>query len=88
MKLKSLTIKNFMGYKGEHRINFQTENNAKVILFLGENGHGKTTIHHAARWCLYGETRKGQKIISENALFNRPAKLIAQNDLTTSILKS
>lgn len=85
MKLKSLSIKNFMGYKGEHLINFQTENSAKVILFLGENGHGKTTIHHAARWCLYGETRKGQKIISENALFNRPAKLSAQNDLTTSM---
>jgi DNA sulfur modification protein DndD len=85
MKLKSLTINNFMGYKGEHKINFETENNAKVILFLGENGHGKTTIHHAARWCLYGETRKGQKVISESALFNRPAKLLAQNDLTTSM---
>jgi DNA sulfur modification protein DndD len=85
MKLKSLVLQNFMGYKGEHKINFETTDHAKVILFLGENGHGKSTIHHAARWCLYGETKKGQRTIDESILFNRPAKENAKLDLSTSM---
>ena len=39
-----------MGYRGSHEIDFDVPDESPVILFLGENGHGKTTIQHAARW--------------------------------------
>lgn len=56
MRLQSLEINNFMAYKGTHRIDFTATDDAPVILFLGENGHGKSTVQIACKWCLYGET--------------------------------
>lgn len=60
-----------MSYKGTHEINFDVPDASPVILFLGENGHGKTTIQHAARWCLYGETNYKERKIPLFDLLNR-----------------
>jgi DNA sulfur modification protein DndD len=71
MKILSLKIENFMGYRGTHEIDFDVPDESPVILFLGENGHGKTTIQHAARWCLYNETKYKDREIPLMELLNR-----------------
>jgi len=71
MKLLSLNLHNFMAYKGTHEINFDVTPQAPVILFLGENGHGKSTIQHAVRWCLYGQTFDRDREIKVPLLLNR-----------------
>ena len=60
-----------MGYRGSHEIDFDVPDESPVILFLGENGHGKTTIQHAARWCLYNETKYKDREIPLMELLNR-----------------
>ena len=63
MRLTKLILKNFMAYKGVHEIDFTVPKHSPLILFLGENGHGKTTVHHACKLCLYEETKeKNEKI--------------------------
>lgn len=62
-----------MAYKGEHLIDFEVSNHAPLILFLGENGHGKTTIQHACKWCLYEETKEKNEKIPFIDLVNRKA---------------
>ena len=81
LKLKKLKLTNFMGYKDEHEIDFEVPTNSPVMLFLGENGHGKTTIQHATRWCLYGETKDKERIIPKSNLINRKALLESDEDL-------
>ena len=73
MRLISLKMQNFMAYKGSHEINFDVTPQSPVILFLGENGHGKSTIQHAARWCLYGHTYDREREIRVPLLLNRKA---------------
>lgn len=71
MRLTTLELHNFMPYKGNHKVNFEVRNNAQVVLFLGDNGHGKSSILHAIRWCLYGETKVNKKKKGTDKLFNR-----------------
>jgi len=73
MRLSKLVVKNFMGYKGTHEIDFTVEDHAPIILFLGENGHGKTTVQHACKWCLYEETKEKNEKIPVIDLVNRKA---------------
>lgn len=54
MQFESITIYNFMRYKGENRIDFSCEKDRNVTVVLGDNTVGKTTIAQAFRWCLYG----------------------------------
>ena len=75
MKLLSLKMNNFMAYKGAHEINFDVSEHSPIILFLGENGHGKSSIQHAARWCLYGETSSRNHVIENSKLLNRKSVL-------------
>lgn len=55
MKFRSITITNFMRYKGENRIEFSCDPKKNVTVILGNNTFGKTTIAQAFRWVLYGE---------------------------------
>jgi DNA sulfur modification protein DndD len=80
MKLIRLTLHNFMAYKGTHEIDFDVSENAPIILFLGENGHGKSTIQHAARWCLYDKTSDRNLVIPVKDLLNRKAANGSQGD--------
>lgn len=54
MKLKELTLKNFMPYKGEQNVSFPQHETKNVMLLLGDNMRGKTSFLNAIRWCLYG----------------------------------
>ena len=62
-----------MGYKGTHEIDFTVSDHSPIILFLGENGHGKTTVQHACKWCLYEETKEKNEKIPVLDLVNRKA---------------
>jgi DNA sulfur modification protein DndD len=55
MKLKDLTITNFMPYKGEHVVRFPQDEKRNVMVVFGENMRGKTSFLNAIRWCFYGE---------------------------------
>jgi len=59
-----------MAYKGDHEIDFTVSNHAPLILFLGENGHGKSTIQNACKWCLYDQTEEmpNKDLINRKAL--------------------
>lgn len=54
MKFKSITMKNFMRYKGTNQIQFSCDPEKNVTVILGDNTVGKTTIAQAFRWGLYG----------------------------------
>ena len=54
MKFESITMHNFMRYKGVNRIDFSCDGEKNVTVVLGDNTVGKTTIAQAFRWGLYG----------------------------------
>ncbi|OEF49176.1 DNA sulfur modification protein DndD [Enterovibrio norvegicus] len=58
MLLKSLTIKNFGIYKGQHTVDLTVTKDQPVILFGGLNGGGKTTFLDALQLVLYGKHAK------------------------------
>jgi DNA sulfur modification protein DndD len=51
MLIKSITIKNFLPFYGENKIEF----NNGLNLILGDIGKGKTALFNAFYWCLYDE---------------------------------
>ncbi|SJZ77823.1 AAA family ATPase [Selenihalanaerobacter shriftii] len=55
MLLKSLSLKNFRQYKGKQEISFSNSNEKNVIVILGKNTSGKTTLIQAFNWILYGK---------------------------------
>lgn len=61
-----------MPYFGINILDLNSADSTPVILIMGENGHGKTSIHHAIRWCLFGKTRplKSEEIIPAFRLLN------------------
>jgi DNA sulfur modification protein DndD len=69
MRLEKLKMHNFMAYKGDHEIDFTVSNHSPLILFLGENGHGKSSIQNACKWCLYDQTEE----LPNTDLINRKA---------------
>ena len=54
MRIKKVTIQNFMPFKGEQSIEFPDHGSRNIILIFGNNMRGKTSILNAIRWCLYG----------------------------------
>lgn len=55
MKIKSITIENFRGYK-----NFTEEftSDSNIILIYGKNGYGKTSLFDSIEWCLTGDIKR------------------------------
>lgn len=53
MKLRSLEIKNFRQFYGQHFIEFSIDENKNVTLIHAENGAGKTALLNSIRWCLH-----------------------------------
>src|SRR5208282_5448844 len=49
-RIADLSIQYFKGFTAEQTLSFDGRN---VFLF-GENGHGKSSIIEAIRWCLFG----------------------------------
>lgn len=55
MKLHKLTMKNFMPYKGEVSVDFPKDDYRNVMIILGENMRGKTSLLNSIRWGFYGK---------------------------------
>jgi len=54
VRIKSLTMNNFMPYKGVHTLSFPEHPNRNVMLVMGDNMRGKTSFLNAIRWAFYG----------------------------------
>lgn len=51
--LISMTLQDFGPYRGRQRLDFSAQQGVYII--YGPNGRGKTTLHNAFRYALYGE---------------------------------
>lgn len=65
--LKSIEFNDFRPFKGKQRINFECSDDKNVIVILGNNTHGKSTIILSFLWCFYGESK-----------FERPLDILNQ----------
>ena len=73
MRLQKIKIKNFGVYNGENFITFNKDNSKNICLVDGNNGYGKTTLHKAIYYCLYGVREKYKErmdYMNEYALSN------------------
>lgn len=70
MKFQRLDIKNFASYYGQQSVNFDTTEDQSVIIVIGSNGFGKTSMFNAIIWALYGED------------YEKDLKKIKQRDIT------
>jgi len=57
MKLTSLTVENFMPYKGETTLAFPQDPMRNVMVIFGDNMRGKTSLLNALRWVFYGRAQ-------------------------------
>lgn len=64
MKLTSIELHNFRPYFGAVRLSFAKDEQSGLILVHGHNGYGKTSLHTAIQWALYGES--GSKELHEH----------------------
>lgn len=74
MKLERMTLTNFRQFYGEQSISFSTHKERNVTVINGAMGAGKTSLHRALIWCLYGywdESSRGE-IINKRALSEVP----------------
>lgn len=55
LTLRSLSIEDFGPYRGSQTIEFPSDRGVYIV--YGPNGRGKTTLHNAFRYALYGEIR-------------------------------
>jgi DNA sulfur modification protein DndD len=84
MKIRTLTLKNFMPYKGESRIEFPVDDYRNVMIVFGDNMRGKTSLLNALRWGFYGRAIGRQsRDIPLNDLPNRDATL--EGDWTVEV---
>lgn len=70
MKFQRLDIKNFACYSGQHSIDLNTSDEKSVVIVIGSNGYGKTSMFNAIIWALYGED------------YERDLKRVKQRDIT------
>jgi len=74
MKILSVSMTNFMPYKGESRIDFPTDEQRNVMIVYGENMRGKTSFLNALRWGFYGRAYgRHLREIPLNDLLNKDA---------------
>lgn len=56
MKIRSITLKNFRQFYGEHHLELSVKEDKNITVIHGENGGGKTSILNAFKWVLYEDT--------------------------------
>lgn len=84
MKLIKLTMNNFMPYKGINTVEFPTDDARNIMLVLGDNMRGKTSLMNAIRWGFY-DTAVGRhsRLIHLQDIINKDAA--AEDDWTVEV---
>ncbi|BCJ69667.1 AAA family ATPase [Polymorphospora rubra] len=72
LTLKLLTVRDFGPYRGRQEIAFSRDHG--VFIIYGPNGRGKTTLHNAFRYALYGEILGRRRAEEPGDLANTEAK--------------
>jgi DNA sulfur modification protein DndD len=86
MKLKKLTVKNFMPYKGEQSILFPQDSSRNVLIVYGDNMRGKTSLLNAIRWGLYGKAFSRHKaLIGTEKILNSEAAKEGEGEFSVEI---
>src|SRR5262245_23505572 len=74
MKILSLTTTNFMPYKGQMTLAFPQDTIRNVMIVLGDNMRGMSSLLNAMRWVFYGQAfGRHLREIPLNALLNTEA---------------
>ena len=84
MKILTLSMSNFMPYKGDHTVDFPTDPSRNVMVVFGDNMRGKTSLLNALRWVFYGRAL-GRHLheIQLNDLLNKDAA--SEGDFTMEV---
>jgi DNA sulfur modification protein DndD len=75
LSLTKLTIEDFGPYRGRQEMTFSREDGVYIV--YGPNGRGKTTLHNAFRYALYGEIQGRGRPEQARNLANSEAKKVA-----------
>ena len=75
MLIKSLEIENFKIFHGNNRLELR-EGPGNVVVVMGDNGRGKSTIMESVFWTLYGKEKKHDRLVAPSypGLVNNTAK--------------
>lgn len=85
MKLMTLSMRNFMPYKGESKLDFPKQEARNVMVVFGDNMRGKTSLLNAIRWAFYGRALgRHLREIPLHELLNKEAA--EQGDFTLEIV--
>jgi DNA sulfur modification protein DndD len=71
MKINKIILENFRTFYGRHEIEFSTNLDKSLTIFIGENGSGKTTLLNAIYWAFTGYVTK--QFSESNILLNKDA---------------
>lgn len=86
MNLISLSMKNFMPYKGEQKIVFPEDSSRNVMVIFGDNMRGKTSLLNAVRWVFYGRALgRHLREIELHRLLNSEAALEGDWEMEVSV---
>ena len=72
MKIQTIELYNWLPFKGSQKIEFPQDESSNVIIFYGENMHGKTSLINAFRWCLYGKAMQQPYLLRRVAWNSQP----------------
>jgi DNA sulfur modification protein DndD len=86
MRLKHLSLHNFMPYFGDAELPFPGDARRNVVVIYGDNMRGKTSLMNALRWVFYGQAidRYGE-MIPTHLLVNRDAAAHGDWDISVSV---
>ena len=75
MLLKKLELENFRQYEGIQTVEFSTDPDKNITLFLGKNTSGKTTLIQAFRWIFYNDCNFTGKKSDQKGVLNSEVKM-------------
>lgn len=81
MKFKKLILKDFFRYYGTQEIDCTVDDDKTVVVVIGENGRGKTTILSAFNFALYGKLL--EPLLEDNMLNYRSRNELPCNSRCT-----
>jgi DNA sulfur modification protein DndD len=74
VKILSVSMTNFMPYKGDSSIDFPTDDQRNVMIVFGDNMRGKTSFLNVLRWGFYGKALgRHLREIEVNNILNKDA---------------